>query len=86
MYIYKECIVFIMSITSNDIEGFGVPESERPARIQNPFIEYRICQHCGEEIGHRPFTRDWEHVNPNPKECEKPFPNIGTCMCNECDL
>ncbi len=65
--------------------GWGIPESQIPVRKQNPFIDYRTCQHCGKEIGHRPYTRDWEHVNPNPKECERPFPNIGTCMYDECE-
>lgn len=71
--------------SKQNLEGWDIPESERPSRRQNPFCEYHTCQHCNQKIGHRPYTRDWEHVQPRPKKCEKPFPNIGTCMCKECD-
>ena len=65
------------------IEGWGIPESKRKPRVQNPFCEMAFCKHCKERIGHRPYTRDWEHEVPN-QGCEKPYPMSGMCLCKEC--
>lgn len=66
-----------------EIEGWGIPESKRPPRKQNRFCEYHTCKHCGKRIGHRPYTRDWEHVAK--AFCEKPWPRTAHCYCKECE-
>lgn len=61
-------------------------ESQRKPRVQNPFCQYHTCKHCGKRIGHRPHTRDWEHIHPNPIECDHPWPETGWCgpKCDGC--
>lgn len=62
--------------------------TRKPRNTVNDFCEFSICKHCGKKIGHRPHTRSWEHINPNPRECDYPFPEQGSCLglpwCDGC--
>jgi len=54
-------------------------------RIKNPYSEYHTCKHCGQQIGHRPYTRGWEHVKNSPRcKDENAVPVTGMCFCSKC--